>query len=58
VGVISNDDPVFAVFRGQDDHVPRQRFSVAELDDGNLSIVLEGVAGSALDLEAMTRIED
>ena len=57
VGVISNGDPVFAVFRGLDDHVPRQRFIVVELDDGNLSIVLEGVAGSAPGLAAMSRIE-
>jgi hypothetical protein len=35
---------VFAVFRGQDGHVPQQRFMVAEHDDGNRSIVLEGTA--------------
>ncbi len=57
VGVIYNGDSVFAVFHGQDGHVPRQRFMVAEHDDGNRSIVLEGVAGSASDLGAMSRIE-
>ena len=57
VGVISNGDPVFAVFRGRDGHVPRQRFVVAAHDDGSRSIVLEGVAGSASDLGAVSRIE-
>ena len=57
VGVIYNGDLVFAVFLGQDGHVPRQRFVVAEHDDGNRSIVLEGVVGSALGLEAISRIE-
>ena len=47
VGVISNGDPVFAVFREQDGDLQRQRFVVAQHDDGNRSIVLESVADSA-----------
>ena len=57
VGVIYNGDAVFAIFRGQDAHVPQRRFIVAEHDDGNWSIVLEGVAGPAPDLGAMNRID-
>lgn len=57
VGVIYNGDAVFAVFRGQDAHVLQRRFMVAEHDDGNWSIVLEGAVGSTPDLGAMNRIE-
>lgn len=58
VGVIYNRDPVFAIFRGSEGQGPLRRFVVAEHDDGNRSVVLEVVAGSAPDLEAMDRIED
>ena len=57
VGVICNGDAVFALFRGQGGQVSQRRFMVMEHNDGEWSVVLEGVAGSAPDLEAMDRIE-
>jgi hypothetical protein len=58
VEAIHNGDPVFALFRGNDGHLPRQRFVVLEHDDGEESIVLEGPAVSGSDLQAMDRIDD